>query len=275
MNESYLPARIINAMTITQVWVALGGEQPERGRARAFYRSGDNPQAVSLNDAKRCWFDYRDGKGGGVLDLIQRVLGCNPVEALHWLSNVSGISLQDQPTKMRQTNSAHRRVIVEEYKYTDEAGKLLYEVVRFEPKSFAHRYPDGAGGWVWKKYPHPVLYRLPEVLEATIVFLVEGERDAETLRACGFVATTAAGGAKAPWLPQFTDALRGRDVILIPDRDRAGYERVKRIARALMGRVARLVYLELEDGKDVTEWFERGHSELELISQLDGKEVAR
>jgi len=25
----------------------------------------------------------------------------------------------------------------------------------------------------------------------------------------------------------------------------------------------------------VTEWFERGHSELELISQLDGKEVAR
>jgi len=68
--------------------------------------------------------------------------------------------------------------------------------------------------------------------------------------------------------------LRGREVILIPDRDRVGYERVKKIARALLGNVARLVYLELEDGGDVSEWFQRGHSELELIEQLDGEQVS-
>jgi putative DNA primase/helicase len=164
--------------------------------------------------------------------------------------------------------------IVAEYGYTDEKGQLLYQVVRLEPKSFRQRYPDGRGGWTWKKHPHQVLYHLREVLEAPIVFIAEGEKDAETLRAHGFVASTNAGGANAPWLPQFTEALRGREVILIPDRDTAGYERVKRIARALFGNVARLVYLELEDGKDVTEWFER-HSELEFIEQFDGEAVSK
>jgi putative DNA primase/helicase len=104
---------------------------------------------------------------------------------------------------------------------------------------------------------------------------VEGERDVETLRDYGFVATTNAGGAKAHWAPQFTEALRGREVILIPDNDAPGRKRVMNIARALLGKVARLVVLELEGGaKDVTEWFDRGHSELELIALLDGDEVS-
>jgi putative DNA primase/helicase len=166
-------------------------------------------------------------------------------------------------------------VIEASYDYRDERGTLLYQIVRKPGKKFLQRYPDGFGGWIWKKHPRQVLYRLPEVIEAPIVFVVEGERDVETLRDYGFVATTNAGGAKAPWLPQFTDVLRGREVILIPDRDTAGYARVKRIARALLHQVPRLVYLELEDGKDVTEWFSRGHSEVELIAQLDGQEVSR
>jgi len=92
--------------------------------------------------------------------------------------------------------------IVATYDYTDEHGKLLYQVLRLEPKSFRQRRPDGCGGWIWKKGPHQVLYRLPEVLEAPIVFVTEGEKDVETLRDNGFCATTNAGGAKAPWLPQ-------------------------------------------------------------------------
>jgi 5S rRNA maturation endonuclease (ribonuclease M5) len=166
--------------------------------------------------------------------------------------------------------------IVCTYDYTDEVGNLLYQVVRYMPKDFKQRRPDGAGGWIWQKGKRQVLYRLPELLEAPIVFVVEGERDVETLRAHGFVATTNAGGAKAPWLPQYTETLRGREVILIPDNDAPGRKRVLRIARALLGKVARLVVLELEgSAKDVTEWFNQGHSELELIAQLDGEGVSR
>ena len=163
--------------------------------------------------------------------------------------------------------------IVAVYDYSDEHGELLYQIVRFEPKDFRPRYPDGHGGWVWKKHPHQVLYHLPEVLEASIVFVVEGERDTETLRSHGFCATTNAGGAKAPWLRQFTEALCGREVILIPDDDEPGRRRVLTIARALLGKAARLVVLEVEGAKDISEWFSRGHSELELIALLDAAEV--
>jgi len=112
-------------------------------------------------------------------------------------------------------------------------------------------------------------------LEAAIVFVVEGERDVETLRDHGFVATTNAGGARAPWLPQYTEALRGREAILIPDADEAGRRRVLTISRALLGKAARIIVWDPEDGKDITEWFERGHSEVELTALVEGEAVNR
>jgi putative DNA primase/helicase len=166
-----------------------------------------------------------------------------------------------------------QRRIVATYDYTDEGGELLYQTVRFEPKGFCQRRPDARGGWIWKKGPRQVLYHLPEVLEAAIVFVVEGEKDVETLRSHGFVATTNAGGAKAPWLPAFTASLRGHEVILIPDNDEPGRARVLTIARALLGKAARLIVLTLEDGKDITDWFTRGHSETELIALVEGQAV--
>ena len=120
-----------------------------------------------------------------------------------------------------------------------------------------------------------MLYHLREVLEAPIVFVVEGEKDADTLRSHGFVATTNVGGAEAPWLPEYTEALCGREVILIPDRDLPGRRRVTRIARALIGRVSKLTVLELEGAQDLTEWFERGHCELELIALVEAQELTQ
>ena len=157
------------------------------------------------------------------------------------------------------------------YDYTDEQGGRLYQIVRKPGKKFLQRYPSGGGGWVWQKHPRQVLYRLREVLENPIIFVVEGEKDCETLRGHGFVATTNAGGTGAPWLPSFTDALRGREAVLIPDNDPPGRARVLRIARALMGHVSRLVVLTLEGPgvKDVSDWFAAGHSEVELIRMLD------
>ena len=42
------------------------------------------------------------------------------------------------------------------------------------------------------------------------------------------------------------------------------------IARALLGNVAKLIALEVdEDCKDISEWFDRGHSEIELIACIE------
>jgi putative DNA primase/helicase len=164
------------------------------------------------------------------------------------------------------------RRIVAEYSYTDEHRHLLYQVVRTEPKGFFQRYPDGLGGWVNRKHRHQVLYRLPDLVEAPIVFVVEGEKDVDTLRSHGFVATTIAGGAKAQWLAGYTDVLRGREVILVPDNDEPGWSLMRRVAKALVGKVGRLTCFDdhhRAGAKDITAWFDIGHSELELISLLE------
>jgi hypothetical protein len=104
-------AAIVAARSVTTVWLALGGDAPRRGRARAFYRDGNNPQAVSLNEAKGCWYDHRDGVGGGVLDLIQHVRGCDRGAALRWLADLNGMPIDDRSfTVAEQRQCGRQRV---------------------------------------------------------------------------------------------------------------------------------------------------------------------
>jgi hypothetical protein len=64
-------------------------------------------------------------------------------------------------------------------------------------------------------------------------------------REWGFVATTNAGGANG-WQPEFNEYFRGREVIIIPDYDEAGFARAQLIARGLLGIAARIcVVIEL------------------------------
>src|SRR3954467_9796811 len=57
--------------------------------------------------------------------------------------------------------------IVATYDYTDENGGLLFQAVRYQPKDFKQRRPDGRGDWVWKLgNGRRVLYRLREMLTA-------------------------------------------------------------------------------------------------------------
>lgn len=176
------------------------------------------------------------------------------------------------PTSERLGYPAEWGELIASYDYTDEHGEVLYQVCRFSPKSFRPRRPNGTGGWKWGygNVRRGVLYRLPEVLENPIIFLVEGEKDAETLREWGFTATTNAGGASAPWLPEYTAALAGREVIILPDNDAPGWARAVRVARELLPVAAKVTVIGLEGAKDVSEWFERGHSECELIAMVEG-----
>ncbi|HTR21787.1 MAG TPA: hypothetical protein VMH88_13105 [Gemmatimonadales bacterium] len=122
--------------------------------------------------------------------------------------------------------SANGRTVVATYPYEDERGELLYEVVRFEPKGFAQRRPDGAGGHTWKlNGTRRVPYRLPRVLRAIEagepVWIVEGERDVHSLEAEGVVATTNAAGA-GKCKREYSEALRGAIVRVVADNDEPG-----------------------------------------------------
>jgi hypothetical protein len=131
------------------------------------------------------------------------------------------------------------------YDYTDTDGTLLYQIVRYEPKDFRAR----PGVPKDKR----VLYDLPKVSKSDIIVIVEGERDTDALTAHGIAATTSPFGANADWLPQYTEALEDKIVILIPDRDPAGEEHMKKISQAIYRVAKRIYWLDLLEGKDVSD----------------------
>jgi len=118
-------AEIVQSVRISQVWRALGGAEPVRGRACAFWRGGDNPQAVALDDEKGCWYDHRDGVGGGVLDLIQHVRGGTRGDALNWLADLIGVQLDERPPKPLQILAALQ--VREEAQHFATAVRIMAE----------------------------------------------------------------------------------------------------------------------------------------------------
>lgn len=116
------------------------------------------------------------------------------------------------------------RSVAATYKYTDENGASLFEVVRYEPKGFAQRRPLKGGGHAWNlKGVRRVPYRLPAVVKAIAqglpIYFPEGEKDVHAIENAGGVATTTPGGASG-WRDEYAEALSGAsEVIVISDVD--------------------------------------------------------
>lgn len=173
-----------------------------------------------------------------------------------------------------------KREITATYDYHDADGNLVFQVVRYIPKDFRQRKPDGRGGWEWKLGDtERVLYHLPQLITAISqgrrVFLVEGEKDVHTLEAMGFAATTNAGGA-GTWTDGYTKALTGAHVAIIPDNDEPGRKHARTVAGLLAGKAASVKVVELpglpEKG-DVTDWVMKGGTDedlKELVKAPDG-----
>ena len=150
------------------------------------------------------------------------------------------------------------------YPYHDKRGQLVYEVVRYEPKDFRMRRPDGHGGWSWSlRGVQRVVYRLSELHGPGRVFFAEGEKDANALAALGLPSTTTPGGAAA-WRDDYADQLAAagvNEVIVLPDNDGPGREYATTVAAALTARGIRVRVLALpglaEKG-DVSDWIAAG-----------------
>ena len=161
------------------------------------------------------------------------------------------------------------------YDYCDEASTLLFQVGRFErikngerEKTFRQRQPGRGGRWNSNiEGVRRVLYHLPDVLKAKSVVIVEGEKDCETARKMGLVATCNAGGA-GKWRDEYSEILRGKHVVKIADADVPGRKDAEQIAASLAGKVQSLRVMELPGAKDLSEWVERGGTRDALIEMI-------
>ncbi len=158
------------------------------------------------------------------------------------------------------------RTIEAVYPYLDEEGDLLYQQVRFTPKAFRFRRPAEKGGWEWNlKATRKVLYRLPEVIAADEVFVVEGEKDCETLWKWGLVATCNPGGA-GKHKDEYSKFLKDKKVVILPDNDEPGRNHAQSVAQSVARYAAEVRLIPpFPDAKDVSEWIQNGGTKKQLL----------
>jgi len=157
------------------------------------------------------------------------------------------------------------------FDYHNEAGEQLFQVLKFEPlngpKQFRQRTSPDQTPWSIKGV-RIVPYRLPEMIEAIaaehVVFVVEGEKDVETLRARGIPATCSPMGA-GKWWPWFNEMFKDGDIVICGDNDGPGRDHVKLVVNNLRSVARRLRVLdlkkfwpEIEESDDITDWFDAG-----------------
>ncbi len=233
--------------------------------------TGREPQwsaRCPAHDDKRASLSVGEKPDGQVLLTCQT--GCTFEDVLGALSMRAAELFPSNPSYNGKNGSTGHMDEVASYTYTDEQGKNLFQKRRYLPKSFLlFRWENGE----WKaklETVRRVLYRLPEVVAAAqagrIVFLVEGEKDADNLAALGFCTTTNYEGAskdtqKPKWREDYSKSLRGAKLVVIPDNDDAGRAHALNAARVSHPYAESVRILGLPgvpDKGDVSDWLASG-----------------
>jgi|GEM_PF-3227980 len=246
----------------------------------------------------RCWYSDDCGRvfcrhckstgGYNLYDIVQHNQGIGFTEALELIARESGFiasvasrGMKSAPQKSVAKQKRFRAGSVKktEYIYKREDGKPSHKVVRIEGidestgkpgKTFSQwKYQDGQ--WARGKPDITVPYRLPEVLEAETLFIVEGEKVADCLNrvlwAAGSetaVATTSPMGAlnAKQWekylkrVPSIVD----KRIIILADNDEAGTKYARTVAVAIRevnpeANVRIVVLPDLPEGGDFVDWY--------------------
>jgi len=162
------------------------------------------------------------------------------------------------------------KTIVAVYEYTDERGEVLYENVRYQPKGFRQRRPDGEGGYIYNLDGiDRVPYHLPELIDAIQsgndrICFTEGEKDADNLRSLGIVATSFKN-----WTNSLNPYIEGSHALLFRDHDTSGVKQANDAARIIAEVAKSVKVIDLFDGEpipekhglDVSDWIETRRSQ--------------
>ena len=182
-----------------------------------------------------------------------------------------GCKLEDIKAAFEQRGLSEKPRIVATYRYEYEDGSHSFDVIRFDPKGFKQRRPDGK--WSMKGV-RLVPFKLRELRMAPAgewVLINEGEAGTLTAIALDFVATNSPGGA-GKFRPEYAHHFAGRRVVWIVDNDEPGEKHVRSGARILHGAVTEQKILRLPGlppGGDIRDWTKAGGTAEQLRSLID------
>lgn len=201
--------------------------------------------------------------------------------------------------------AVHRNASETIYPYRDTTGVIRYEVVRKNPKGFfqrrhapenwqtcAHRKTCGKAdkicrdGYIWSLAEKPcspaierVLYRLPELLAdrhqrpEEPVHIASGEKDVDTLRKLGYVATTnPEGEGCGKWRDPFNQYLQDAHLIIHEDNDDTGKAHVLEVAASVYPHAASVkivTYRDLAEHGDVSDFLMGGKTADDLSQRIE------
>ncbi|WP_052360053.1 AAA family ATPase [Solidesulfovibrio alcoholivorans] len=248
---------------------------------------GDKGGHFYVNKKTGLWDCKKCEEKGDVFTFVMMNDGVDFPEAKKTLVDYIGVSgkLKDAPTIEENIEAR--------YHYTSETGKLLFDVIRFEKIGFKKTFRQ----WQWSETTKSFIqnlngarlvpYRLPEVLRAETVYLVEGEKDVESLRAMDAALAFTEVGKLAvayscnpmgagKWRDEYTPHFKGRHVVILPDNDTKGRDHGQKVAKALHGAAASVKVVNLpglSEKGDVTDWLDAGGT-LDQLEQLVGKAPA-
>ncbi|MFY9855044.1 MAG: AAA family ATPase [Terracidiphilus sp.] len=233
----------------------------------------DRTASMSVNLEEGVWHCHACNFGGGILAFEKRLTGKDDSDC--WTAINLTIGRED-----RKAVKAKRRIIII-YDYRDASGQMVFQVVRYEPKEFRQRRPNGKGGWIWNMNGVTrVLYDLPALVRANVVLVGEGEKDKDILEKAAaefpddggklcYAATTNVGGA-LKWLDEYSAFCAGKRVFVFPDNDNTGRNHAQQVC-ASVSKYAQGVYLVdlpgLAEHEDVSDYLDT-HSPLELFALI-------
>jgi len=206
--------------------------------------------------------------------------GCDPgsvLDALGLTWDTLCTPREERPVRGEWTPNGPATAV---YDYTDENGKLLFQVLRTEGKGFSQRVPDlsARSGYRWRlDGVRRVLYRLPKVAAAPdageIIYVCEGEKDVHAVEAAGAVATCNPGGA-GKWRPEYAQHFTGAIVRIVADADRPGRAHARAVAAALEEHAAAVEIVEAARGKDASDHLDAGLTLADFIVTKDAAQTA-
>jgi len=165
-----------------------------------------------------------------------------------------------------------------EYMYYDEKGKYIYSKLRFATEDGGKKMfcaVNNGSSYDYKSVPKErVLYKLPQLLLAIqngckLVYIVEGEKDVETLSKLGMTATTS--GSANSWKKEFAQYFKNLNVVILRDNDKSGLDYADAIEKSIHNLCAsyKTVITSQKDKGDVTDYIEEGHTKEELLQLID------
>jgi putative DNA primase/helicase len=245
-----------------------------------------------INNDKQTYKCFVCDSRGGILDFFSKIKNVNKGTAIKILlgeqehqgekyvptaKNLPSLSKKEP----KRTKYFKGKGEVARYDYKDAEGNLKYIKVKWLDKDGKKQFTayENVNGTLLSGRGQSVSipYNLEEVLRAgeESIYILEGEKDVETLRSLGLIATT--GGSSSDWMQAFNEYFEGKNVVIIPDCDVPGKRYSEKITENIKDivKTLKVVNLGLVDGGDVTDYLNMfGKNELlKKITPLEAENM--